>query len=146
MIQKQVQIGRDTFTVSGDNLQEVLQQASALELIGRRAESKIPGMSKPTLSHRHVDGFDFYEAIAFVRGQNGSKMAKKQLGNSNGELFLAANEPWVVYDADQDAEFVRFDFLTDDAKEWGFDESAVEGWVKATKGKKGKLRIYKPVK
>lgn len=140
MITKSVQIGKETYTVSGDTLQEVLQQAADLQTIARRVNKD------SWIEHRKTEGFDFYEAFKRVKGRDGGyRRAIKQFGNSDGTLFLSANEPWRLYDKETDTEYVQFDFLTDEVKEWGFDESAVNGWVPAKAAKKGKLRVYKPV-
>lgn len=138
MLQMQIQVGQHQMTVSGDNLQEVLKNASELQTIARRLDRNA------TLSHRKNDGFDFYEASIPVRGKNGTRYAKKQLGNSEGELFLSANEPWRIYDKDTDTEYVKFDFLTDEAKEWGWDEDVTKSFKPAKVTKQGKLRAYKP--
>ena len=100
-----VQVGDSRFTVSADDIRDVLKQATALDELNRDVHLlKSTGSRYVTLQHRRgPDENDYYELV----GDDGRKITLGQYRKDNGALSLFPGGFAKLYDPAIDTDDVR---------------------------------------
>lgn len=146
MIQQQLQVGAERFTISADTLAEILEKGKDFKLMDYRLRTS--GGKDATFRIRTNDGGDFLEA--YSPSLNAAKMVSKEMPPST-KIYIGADTPWVRYvksevEGEEGTSLVRFDVITDQVRALGWTDEDKGRFVPAervkSEGKRGVKRAW----
>ena len=135
----------EDIVVHSDDMKELLAVHHEIkEITSRTKNSKSRGNA--SIQVRHVQGNDFFEASIFL---GDGKYANKRLSEykkssrrqESVNFYIGGTTPWVLYDKENEQNYVQYDYVNDALIKLGFKEALT--WYPADSDKKGGWTLSK---